>query len=128
MSATDIPAAIPTPSFPDSIRRRGLLLVLSSPSGAGKTTITRRLLERDPTLSLSVSVTTPARRGRARSTDATICFIDAARFARMVRPGNCSNTRPSSAIPTARRAADRGRRSPLAATSSPTSTGRARSS
>jgi len=38
MNATDAPAAI---------RRRGLLLVLSSPSGAGKTTITRLLLERD---------------------------------------------------------------------------------
>ena len=36
------------------------LLVLSSPSGAGKTTITRRLLARDPTLALSVSVTTAA--------------------------------------------------------------------
>lgn len=46
----------------DPIRRRGFLLVLSSPSGAGKTTITRRLLERDPALSLSVSVTTRPRR------------------------------------------------------------------
>ena len=43
---------------PATIHRRGFLLVLSSPSGAGKTTITRRLLDRDPTLSLSVSVTT----------------------------------------------------------------------
>jgi guanylate kinase len=45
-----------------AIRRRGFLLVLSSPSGAGKTTITRRLLERDPSLTLSVSVTTRPRR------------------------------------------------------------------
>ena len=42
------------------IRRRGLLLVLSSPSGAGKTTITRRLVDDDPSLTLSVSVTTRA--------------------------------------------------------------------
>ena len=45
------------------VRRRGLMLVLSSPSGAGKSTIARNLLERDPALSLSVSVTTRARRG-----------------------------------------------------------------
>lgn len=41
-----------------TIPRRGLLLVLSSPSGAGKTSIARRLLEGDPHLSMSVSVTT----------------------------------------------------------------------
>ncbi|MGL4488259.1 MAG: guanylate kinase [Rhizobiaceae bacterium] len=46
-----------------SIARRGLMLVLSSPSGAGKSTIARNLLEQDPALSLSVSVTTRARRG-----------------------------------------------------------------
>ncbi|MFA7276880.1 MAG: guanylate kinase [Pseudobdellovibrionaceae bacterium] len=40
------------------VKRRGLLFVLSSPSGAGKTTITRALLEEDRYLSLSVSVTT----------------------------------------------------------------------
>jgi guanylate kinase len=37
------------------IARRGLLLVLSSPSGAGKTTLARRLLAADPTLRVSVS-------------------------------------------------------------------------
>jgi len=37
------------------IRRRGLMLVLSSPSGAGKSTIARNLLESDPALELSVS-------------------------------------------------------------------------
>jgi len=46
-----------------AIRRRGLLLVLSSPSGAGKSTIARNLLESDPALTLSVSVTTRPRRG-----------------------------------------------------------------
>jgi guanylate kinase len=44
------------------IGRRGLLLVISSPSGAGKTTLTRRLLEVDSNLTMSVSVTTRARR------------------------------------------------------------------
>jgi guanylate kinase len=42
--------------------RHGLLLVLSSPSGAGKTTITRRILERDGNLTISVSVTTRPQR------------------------------------------------------------------
>lgn len=46
-----------------AIPRRGLMLVLSSPSGAGKSTIARNLLESDPGLELSVSVTTRARRG-----------------------------------------------------------------
>ncbi len=46
-----------------SIRRRGLMLVLSSPSGAGKSTIARNLLEDDRSLELSVSVTTRPRRG-----------------------------------------------------------------
>ncbi len=45
------------------IRRRGLMLVLSSPSGAGKSTIARNLLESDASLELSVSVTTRPRRG-----------------------------------------------------------------
>jgi guanylate kinase len=45
------------------IRRRGLMLVLSSPSGAGKSTIARNLIEDDPAFELSVSVTTRARRG-----------------------------------------------------------------
>lgn len=40
------------------IKRRGLLFILSSPSGAGKTTITKELLKRDPSLRISVSVTT----------------------------------------------------------------------
>ena len=42
------------------IQRRGLMLVLSSPSGAGKTTLSRRLLESDPAVAMSVSVTTRA--------------------------------------------------------------------
>jgi guanylate kinase len=45
-------------SFGKLIQRRGLMMVLSSPSGAGKTTISRRLLETDDEINLSVSVTT----------------------------------------------------------------------
>ena len=44
------------------IPRRGLLLVMSSPSGAGKTTLSRRLLALDPNITMSVSVTTRAPR------------------------------------------------------------------
>ena len=45
------------------IQRRGLMMVLSSPSGAGKTTISRRLLESDKEIDMSVSVTTRRPRG-----------------------------------------------------------------
>ncbi|HEV2504202.1 MAG TPA: guanylate kinase [Mesorhizobium sp.] len=45
------------------IRRRGLMLVLSSPSGAGKSTIARNLIESDQGFELSVSATTRPRRG-----------------------------------------------------------------
>src|SRR6201996_1075155 len=44
------------------IKRRGLMLVLSSPSGAGKTTLSRMLLASDPGIALSVSATTRAMR------------------------------------------------------------------
>ncbi len=65
------------------IRRRGLMLVLSSPSGAGKTTISRKLLERDGNLSMSISVTTrPRRPGEVDGND--YHFIDAAEFDRLV--------------------------------------------
>src|ERR1700712_3683179 len=51
------------PIFPDMPPRRGLMLILSSPSGAGKTTLTRLLLQsKDVDLTLSVSVTTRPRR------------------------------------------------------------------
>ncbi|BAE49552.1 guanylate kinase [Paramagnetospirillum magneticum] len=45
-----------------TVSRRGLMLVMSSPSGAGKTTISRALLERDPAIGMSVSATTRAPR------------------------------------------------------------------
>ncbi len=66
--------------------RRGLMLVLSSPSGAGKTTITRRLLEAEPNLALSVSVTTrPRRAGECDGVDYR--FIAKQAFDRMVAAG-----------------------------------------
>jgi len=69
-----------------TIRRRGFLLVLSSPSGAGKTTIARSLAERDPDLQLSVSVTTrPRREGEVEGRD--YVFIDRPRFEEMVAEG-----------------------------------------
>ena len=55
---------------PMEVQRRGLMLVLSSPSGAGKTTISRALLEQDPNLTLSVSATTrPKRPGERDGVD-----------------------------------------------------------
>lgn len=68
------------------VERRGLMLVLSSPSGAGKTTISRKLLEREPNLAMSVSVTTrPRRRGEVAGVDYR--FIDPAAFGEMVNRG-----------------------------------------
>ncbi len=68
------------------IARRGLMFVLSSPSGAGKTTLSRMLLKVDRGVSLSVSVTTrPKRRGERDGRD--YHFIDAARFKAMVKKG-----------------------------------------
>jgi guanylate kinase len=67
----------------DAIARRGLMLVLSSPSGAGKTTLSRRLLDADPAVELSVSVTTRKQRpGEVDGRD--YHFIDPARFDAMV--------------------------------------------
>jgi guanylate kinase len=64
------------------IERRGLLMVLSSPSGAGKTTLARRLIEADAEIAMSVSVTTrPARPGETDGRD--YHFIDDKRFVRM---------------------------------------------
>jgi guanylate kinase len=66
-----------------AIARRGLMLVLSSPSGAGKTTLSRMLLKADRGIELSVSVTTRAKRpGEIEGSD--YHFIDTARFEAMV--------------------------------------------
>src|ERR1700733_14981716 len=69
-----------------TVARRGLMLVLSSPSGAGKTTLSRMLLKADGHIDLSVSVTTrPQRRGEVDGRD--YHFIDMVRFESMVKSG-----------------------------------------
>ena len=70
-----------------AIARRGLMLVLSSPSGAGKTTLSRRLLAEETGLDLSISVTTRRRR-RGEINGRHYHFIDAKRFDRMARRGD----------------------------------------
>ena len=66
--------------------RRGLMLVLSSPSGAGKTTMTKRLLATDPQISLSVSATTrKPRTGEIEGHDYQ--FVSQDQFDHMVRTG-----------------------------------------
>jgi len=66
-----------------TIARRGLMMVLSSPSGAGKTTMSRELLKRDEDLVMSVSATTrPPRPGEQDGTD--YFFIDPVDFNLMV--------------------------------------------
>ncbi len=68
------------------IKRRGLMFVLSSPSGAGKTTISREVLAQDGNLTLSVSVTTrPMRPGEVDGVD--YVFVDQAKFDAMVQDG-----------------------------------------
>jgi len=69
---------------PDTaVARRGLMLVLSSPSGAGKTTLSRKLLDEDTAVTLSVSVTTRKMRpGEKDGRD--YHFIDRKRFDAMV--------------------------------------------
>ncbi len=65
------------------LARRGLMFILSSPSGAGKTTISRKLLEADGEIKLSVSVTTrPPRSGETDGVHYHFCDDDA--FDRMV--------------------------------------------
>lgn len=67
-----------------SIQRRGLLFVLSSPSGAGKTSISRAVLQGDSNLKISVSVTTrPPRLGEVDGVD--YHFISHHRFQQMVQ-------------------------------------------
>jgi guanylate kinase len=68
------------------IQRRGLMLVLSSPSGAGKTTISRRLLPGDDEIDLSISVTTrPKRADEIEGVD--YHFVDQPTFDQLVIAG-----------------------------------------
>lgn len=71
------------PSNLPSIRRRGLMFVLSSPSGAGKSTISREILARDGNIAMSVSVTTRAKRpGEVAGRD--YYFVDKTEFNLMI--------------------------------------------
>lgn len=64
-------------------RRRGLLIVLSSPSGAGKSTISRMLLEADPHITMSISATTrPMRPGETEDVD--YHFVGTKEFERLI--------------------------------------------
>ncbi len=68
-------------------RRRGLLIVLSSPSGAGKTTISRMLLDADPGITMSISATTrPKRPGEVD--DVHYHFVDDTGFQALVDDGD----------------------------------------
>ncbi len=70
----------------DARHRRGLMLVLSSPSGAGKTTLSRRLMESDPDVTMSVSATTrPPRQGEVEGKD--YFFVSSSMFTCMVEGG-----------------------------------------
>jgi len=69
-----------------SIQRRGLMLVLSSPSGAGKTTLSRQLLENDSHIQLSVSCTTRERRPSEKD-GVDYKFIDTPTFRGMIERG-----------------------------------------
>jgi guanylate kinase len=69
-------------SDPHGFRRRGVLFVLSSPSGAGKSTIARKLLAADPSLQMSVSATTrPMRPGEEEGRD--YHFVNLTQFRQM---------------------------------------------
>lgn len=69
-----------------NIKRRGMMLVLSSPSGAGKTTLAKRLLETDTNFTMSVSATTRAK--RASEVDGQdYHFVTPAEFAEKVQRG-----------------------------------------
>lgn len=73
---------LPPESDPHGFKRRGVLFVLSSPSGAGKSTIARKLLADEPGLSMSVSATTRAPRpGEVEGKD--YHFVDLEEFRRM---------------------------------------------
>ncbi|MET0670533.1 MAG: guanylate kinase [Xanthobacteraceae bacterium] len=69
-----------------AVARRGMMLVLSSPSGAGKTTLSRMLLTEEHNIMLSISVTTRARRpGEVHGRH--YHFIDRKKFDQMVKAG-----------------------------------------
>ncbi|WP_119037077.1 guanylate kinase [Hephaestia caeni] len=80
------PTSRPLQPDPHGFKRRGVLFVLSSPSGAGKSTIARKLLAAHPELGVSVSATTrPIRPGEEDGKD--YHFVDLEQFRRMTAEG-----------------------------------------
>lgn len=71
---------------PEVVTGRGMLLIVSAPSGAGKTSLVTALLDRDPRLVVSVSHTTRQRRARERD-GINYHFVDDARFTAMIDAG-----------------------------------------
>lgn len=75
-----------TQSSHHNVQRRGLMLVLSSPSGAGKTTLSRKLLASDPSVTMSISTTTRSpRSGEEEGKD--YFFVSPSMFTRMAQGG-----------------------------------------
>lgn len=68
------------------IERKGLMLILSSPSGAGKTTISKRLLDMEQGISMSVSATTRAKR-KSEIEGKDYFFVSPEKFSEMVNKG-----------------------------------------
>ncbi len=83
LDSASIPSAQRRRPHETELHRRGLLFVISSPSGAGKSTIARKLIEVDGQIRLSVSATTrPMRPGEEDGRD--YHFVDTAQFKKMV--------------------------------------------
>ena len=82
VDSNPIPVSLRRRKHETEVQRRGLLFVISSPSGAGKSTISRKLIEADGAIEMSVSATTrPIRPGEADGRD--YHFVDTARFKQM---------------------------------------------
>lgn len=72
--------------MPEATPRRGRLFVIAAPSGAGKTSLVRALMEREPSLAFSVSFTTRPRRANEEN-GRDYHFVDPGQFERMVKDG-----------------------------------------
>ena len=108
-------------------QRRGLLIVLSSPSGAGKSTISRMLLDADDNITMSVSATTrPMRPGEEEGVD--YHFVDTAEFERLIEADEFAEWAYVFDHRTEARRSRSRKRSRTAVTPCSTSTGRAPSS
>lgn len=87
MSSKPKDTDLPTPLDLLMEKRRGLMIVLSSPSGAGKTTLTRKLLAENPHMAMSVSATTRTKRpGETNGVD--YYFVSKDKFVDMIDEGD----------------------------------------